>query len=154
MAAETNHTSIRRKKAMTALDGYRNGLVVENQLTKLIAKAESRLTPATAQYEEMRSSGIARDAMADHVASLEDVAERLRMTDEIVKDNLDDLLVLVTKAAVINPDAGSVLSLRYMEAGKKQPSFKEIADKLHRGEDRVKQLHAVGLDVVADLIGA
>ena len=156
MAEQTQHETYndgkRREKAKNLLKGYRDGVTVNGQLLKLIADAESRLSSATAQYEETRSSGMARDALADHIASLEDVIGRLRMEDDILKDNLDDLLIMVTKATVINPSAGAVLAALYMEPGE-APSMDEVAERLYRGIDRVKQLHRAGLDIVADLMG-
>lgn len=145
---ERSKIRIGRERSRRELTGYAALCTVNEKLCKLLEDADSRLLSATQQYDESRASGNAHDAMADQIVALYDVCERLRTTQARIGEELDSLLELVECAIAEDPEAGSVLAMRYMES-RRVLELGEIAELMGYSEQHVRRLHLRGLDAVA-----
>lgn len=151
MAKSATLQAENRERARRKLVGYRAQCDILEQLTKIVESAESRLTSITALYDEMRSSGVARDTMGDQIATLNEQVERLHHVIREQAAALDEVLWLINSVVPVNPSAASVLSKRYLEPTY-EPTFREIADAMAMSESRVNHLHLEGLDLVSDIL--
>lgn len=144
--------SERRAAAKRMLEGYRAFCGMHDSLLKLMEDADSRLLSTTAQMEETVASSAAGDAIGGGLAKLETAARRLSRTDDRICAKLDITLQLVERVIEIRPNAGRVLSERYLVPAGEEPTFEEIADKMGYSADHIYRLHLEGLDVAAALL--
>lgn len=150
MATLETIQSERRLSAKRRLEGYRAHCERHDQFLRLIENADSRLLSITAQMSENVASSSAGDAIGRGIAALDELATKLREVDAKICDALDEALWIVESVTDMNPTAGRVLSMRYLEPN--NPTFVEIAEKMHYSEDHVIRLHQAGLDIAASVI--
>lgn len=151
MATQETIQSERRAEAKRMLEGYRAFCGMHDSLLKLMEDCDSRLLSTTAQMQETVASSTAGDAIGSGIAKLETMSGRLTRTDDRICAKLDTTLRLVERVIEIHPDAGRVLSMRYLAPTGDAPTFEEIADRLNFSYDWTRHLHLIGLDVVASL---
>lgn len=152
MATKETIRSERREEARRRLGGYRAWVTLNDQTLRLIESIESRLFSVTAQMGETNGSGDAKDAMADNIATMHEQAEKLREQSKAFGEKLDTLLCTVCRVAEVDPLAGQVLALRYMELSRPM-DFNEIAERLGYSHDHMVDKHRQGLEIAADVLG-
>lgn len=150
MATLETIQSERRLSAKRRLESYRAYCERHDQFLRLIENADSRLLSITAQLTENVASSSAGDAIGRGIVALDELATRLRKVDCDICAALDEVLWIVESVTEMNPTAGRVLSMRYLEPS--NPTFIEIAEKMHYSEDHVIRLHQAGLDIAASVI--
>lgn len=131
------------------LEGYSALSVINKQMLKLLGDADDRLLSTTAQWNETRGSGTAKDSIGKNIAAIHSAAERLGEVSDSLGVCLDILLESVIRVGDVDPLAAKVLSMRYMEPGR-TPEFDEIAEELGYSYDHVVRKHADGLDLVSE----
>lgn len=141
----------KRNDAKRVLEGYRALCTLNGQMLKLLEDADSRLLSVTAQMDETRGSGVAKDSMADNIASIHEASAKMRVLSSQYGRRLDEAAHLVGEVIDIDPLAGEVLAIRYMEPGR-PPEFAEIAERLGYTEAHVYAKHLDGLDIAADVM--
>jgi len=151
MAKSATIQAENREIARRKLVSYRAQCDIYKQLLKIVESAESRLMSVTALYDEMRSGGVARDAMADQIITLESQIERLNKLIDEQAAALDEVLWLINSLLPEHPTMVSVLCKRYLEPTY-EPTFQEIADDMGLSESRVKHVHLEGLDEISKII--
>lgn len=151
MAKSATLQAERRDTVRRKLIAYRAQCGVFDKMLDIVSNAESRLTSITAQYNEMVSTGIAHDTMADQIIMLTDQVERMSGICASLGSTLDEVLDLINGVIPEHPNAARVLAKRYLEPTF-EPTFAEIAVDTGYSEDRVKHLHIEGLDIIAEKI--
>lgn len=141
----------RRDAARRVLESYSTNCVINKQLLKLLENADSRLLSATAQMEETRGSGTAKDAIGAHIAAIHQEAERLTYASERIAVKLDEVLRIVERVSERSHLAGKILSMRYLEPGRLM-ELEEIASALNYDDEYIRKRHLVALDMAADVI--
>ena len=151
MAKSATVQAERREEARRKLVSYRARCCILDKMLAITQNAESRLVSVTAQYNEMVSSGIARDTMADQLIMLNDQVEHMRGICADLGATLDEVLDLINGLLPDYPNAAIVLSKRYLEPNF-EPTLAEIAEETGFSESWVKRLHLEGLDLIAEKI--
>lgn len=150
MATLETIQSGRRLSAKRRLESYRAHCERHDQFLRLIENADSRLMSITVQLSENVASSSASDAIGKGIAALDELATKLRAVDARICDSMEEAVRLVEAVTDMNPTVGRVLSMRYLDPG--NPTFVEIAEKMHYSEDHVIRLHQAGLDIAASVI--
>ena len=153
MAKSATVQAERREEARRKLVCYRAQCCILDKMLTIIENAESRLASITAMYEEMTSSGTAKDTMGDQIIMLNDQVERMGGICADIGVKLDEVLDLINSLLPDHPNEAAVLSKRYLEPNF-EPTFAEIAAETGFSEDWVRHLHLRGLDLVAARIFA
>lgn len=123
---------------------------MHDQLLRLIECADSRLMSTTAQMSENVASSSACDAIGSGLATLDELANKLRDVDLRILDALDETVRIVESVTEMSPTAGRVLAMRYLDPD--GPTFVKIAERMHYSEDHVIRLHQAGLDIAASVL--
>lgn len=152
MATMETIQSERRAEAKRMLEGYRSFCEMHDSLLKLMEDADSRLLSTTAQMGETVASSAAGDAIGSGLAKLERASKKLKDVDERVCSKLDVSLWLVERVMEIHPPAGRVLCERYLVPAGSEPTFEEVAERLHYSTDWTYQLHLIGLDIASSVL--
>lgn len=142
----------RRGQARRMLEGYRAFCEMHDSLLKLMEDADSRLLSTTAQMGETVASSSAGDAIGGGLVKLETASTRLQRVDDRICAKLDVALWLVERVMETHPNAGRVLSERYLTPAGDVPTFDAIGEKLGYSEGHTQRLHIEGLNIVADLL--
>lgn len=151
MATQETIRSEQRDYARRTLEGYGALCTINGQLLKLMEDADRRLLSVTAQWGETRGSGAAKDAIAGNIVAIHEAADRMAAVSAAYAERLDGILSLVEQVTAVDPLAGKVLAMRYMEPGR-TPEFDEIAEELGYSYDHIQRKHAEGLDVACDVL--
>ncbi|NGM16965.1 hypothetical protein GMI70_02905 [Eggerthellaceae bacterium zg-893] len=149
MAKSSTVRSERREAARAALDRYRVECERLRAYALAIQHADSVLVSVTAQYDEMGGGGVAGDSIGRGIASLYESGERFRDAAAEAFASMRSVEKAVAGAASASPDAGVVLSMRYLNPFR-SVGLAEIAERIGKSEDRAQHLHLDGLDLVAD----
>lgn len=153
MAKSATLQAEKRETARRKLVSYRARCCILEGMLKVIENAESRLTSITAVYEEMTSTGSARDTMGDQIIMLNDQIEHMGEICATLADPLDEVIDLINGLLPDHPNVVAVLSKRYLEPSF-EPTLLEIANETGFSESWVKRLHLEGLDLIAEKIFA
>lgn len=151
MAKSATLQAEKRETARRKLVSYRAQCCILERMLKITENAESRLTHVTAMYEEMTSSGTARDTMGDQIIMLNEQMEHMGGICSDLGAKLDEVLDLINSLLPDHPNVATVLSKRYLEPNF-EPTLAEIADETGFSESWVKRLHLEGLDLIAEKI--
>ena len=151
MAKSATTQAENREIARRKLVSYRAQCDIYEKLLKIVESAESRLMSVTALYDEMRSGGVARDAMADQIITLESQIERLNKIIDEQTAALDEVLWLINYLLPDHPTITRIMSKRYLEPNY-EPTLNEIADEMGFSEGYVKNKHLEGLDLIYEIL--
>lgn len=151
MATLETTRSEAREETRRALDGYRAWCTLNGRLLEQIEAAESRLKSVTAQMGEIHSGSFAKDALGDNIASQQEAADRLRDQSFVVGETLDVLLSVVDGVIERNPLCGQVLTMRYIDDGRRM-TLDDIAEELGYTPEWIREKHLEALDIAGEIM--
>lgn len=148
IAAE--HTR-RREVARRKLSAFAANVRLNKKALDLMEDTERAMLRMTQSYGESVTSSV-KETISAKVAELDELRGTLGDLAGMYAESLDEVSECIERVGEVNAPASAVLAERYLAWGR-QPELEDIACRLGYSLDWTKKLHAIGLDIAADILG-